>query len=571
MNYKIVTIAVLALTVMGFASTSFASPGPAAAFDHIQSGNYSFNLMGKGNISNINYETNQIVVNGTVHGNNLTSIFKNVMMKSPESGNFNSTGNLSYASFENGEGIIMATYSSSGSASVYLNFTSRPVSSGFRFNNDMQSNYGFANYYYVNVSGQTFIVASEGQSMVNGHNITFTSSSKFMSMPGGFVFVAILNDQSIMNGFKMYNHYANGFRFNYNSKTGSVSGRYASFNFYKDNGTINSFFDNISHITVFNNITMRGNGSLPSIMMVTSPVVGNMFYYGNSTYAFAVHDNPSIQSSFTINNGSITMNVSRGITIKNETAAIRSGFTSSLNANGNVANMTMGFDQQVNAGTTFIRLNGTGFYGMIYIIGGNATIRGNEIKITTKNTSIVSFIAPPGLQRMYPGYNAFQYAMEKGRLGLQMSLEMVNSTITNYTVYLNNSINAIVKSAQNGKVVIDIDSSQHSGTVIAVFVSNGVIHNSTKMTVKFDSSLAVKTTASSLVNETSTTTAYYNITTTANGSLVLIYIPHFSTHTLEIEPYTSAISYNLYYYIAAGIVVVAIVAGLGIYFIRKKK
>ncbi len=458
-------------------------------------------------------------------------------------GNINSMGNLSYMNFSDGNGIILATFgtTSSNSAGIYLNLTEKPKQISFQFNNDMMKTFSLGNYkdYYINVSGQTFVIASDVSPAVNGNNMSFSSA--------GLIYVVIFNDQSLMNEMNIYDHYANGFRFHYNSATGNVSGRYASFNFYKDNGTISSFYDNISQMTVFNNITMKGNGNLPSIMITQSPIVGNMFYYGNSTYAFAVHDNPALQSSFVINNGTMTINVSSSLTMINKTYMVNFGGMQSAVMNGNILNATMGFNQQIRAGTTFVYLNGTDFYGMLNIQGGEVSISGHEITIKTNGTAIISFVAPPGLQKIYRGFGAMQYAMDRGKLGLQMSIENVNSTITNYTVYLNNSINAIVKSAQNGKVVININSSEPTGTVVAIFVSNSVIKNTTAMSVKFDSSFAIKTTAADLVNETSTTTAYYNVTSTENGSVIMIYIPHFSDHVLEIEPYTAPVSYNIYY------------------------
>lgn len=79
---------------------------------------------------------------------------------------------------------------------------------------------------------------------------------------------------------------------------------------------------------------------------------------------------------------------------------------------------------------------------------------------------------------------------------------------------------------------------------------------------------------SDILNVTSTTNASFAVYTENSGDLLILHIPHFSNHTVEISttPFTSSpVTGNLNEYVTIGALIVAVVVIVGVaYFIRKK-
>ncbi|CAC11754.1 hypothetical membrane protein [Thermoplasma acidophilum] len=551
MNIKILAISVAIFSVIGFAITSSAatSPTPTA----VTAGEYTINIFPNSVIKNISFNKTNIVNYGKVSGENLSSLPR--MMD--DMNQYSSIDNLSYMSTEDGTGLILATYGSS--ASIQLNFTGTvkalPVDT-------KMSNY--VGLYYFNVSGYNFTIASTVSPAKSKNNYTFSVQS---SIYPKVVIVAIISNNGIQNMIDHFEHRINGYKFTYNSTTGLVNGKFLNFTFYKTNQTIANYFDRLSNLTVFKNITAMAVGN-QGFQFYSGMYVGNIFYDSSAYYSLMVHDNPALQSTFMLVNGTIHFNVSKGIAITERNFT----FNDRFDYNAEAGNMSMAMQQDVYGGAWFVFLSAPHFYGMMTFAGArNVTVNGTQITAETNGTMIVSFVSPPGLSNGVKNFAPMTYALEHGKLGMQIAIEKVNSTLTNITLDLNTSINAVIKSASSSGVVINVNSSQSHGTVIAVYVSSSVL-NASKLIVKFDGSAAVQVSASALVNETSTTTAYYNVTADGNGSLVMIYIPHFSDHTIDIEPYTSiSTPISMYYYVAVIVVVVAIIAAIGYVMVRRKK
>lgn len=281
-----------------------------------------------------------------------------------------------------------------------------------------------------------------------------------------------------------------------------------------------------------------------------------------------IHNNPTLQSSFIVKNGTVMFNVSNGISLTEKNITFKANEEFEANSD----DMGLELNQSVYAGTSFVFMNAPHFYAMMTFVNGNVSVNSmnNTIIFKTNKTGFVNFVSPPGLSNGVNKMKPMQYALERGKLGLQMAFEKVNSTINNFTIAYNASVHALVKSVSSNGIVINVNSSETSGTVIAVYVTNNVI-NASRLIVKFDGSAAVQVSASALVNETSTTTAYYNVTADGNGSMVLIYVPHFSDHTIQIEPYTAVQQFSLTYYAAIIVVIVAIVAAIAYVFVKRKK
>ncbi|MCY0852335.1 MAG: hypothetical protein OWQ34_06340 [Thermoplasma acidophilum] len=551
MNIKILAISVAIFSVIGFALTSSAatSPTPTA----VTAGNYTINIFYNSVIKNISFNNTNIVNYGKVAGSNL-SAFSGMM---DDANQYSNLYNLSYMSTEDGNGLILATYGSS--ASIQLNFTGTVKASSV----DTTNIGDYFGLYYLNVAGYNFTIFSTVSPTISKNNYTFSAQSSINQKE---VKVWIISDNSILNMFDHLEHRINGYKFTYNSTTGLVNGKFLNFTFYKTNQTISNYFDKLSNLTVFKNITAMAFGN-QGFQFYSGMYVGNIFYDSSAYYSLIVHNNPALQSTFMLENGTIHFNVSKGIAITERNFT----FDDRFDYNAEADNMSMAMQQDIYGGASFIFLSAPHFYGMMTFAGArNVTVNGTQITAKTNGTMVVSFVSPPGLSNGVKNFAPMTYALEHGRLGMQIAIEKINSTLNNMTLDLNTSINAVIKSASSSGVVININSSQSRGTVIAVYISSSVM-NASKLTVKFDGSAAVQVSASVLVNETSTTTAYYNVTADGNGSLVMIYIPHFSDHTIEIEPYVATTApMSIYYYVAVIVVVVAIIAAVGYVMVRRK-
>jgi hypothetical protein len=123
-----------------------------------------------------------------------------------------------------------------------------------------------------------------------------------------------------------------------------------------------------------------------------------------------------------------------------------------------------------------------------------------------------------------------------------------------------------------------VSSTQHFGNNIAIFVNSSFLTSTGKIYVYFDGKLATQlSSAGSALNVTSSVKAYYAAVPENGGYLVIVHIPHFSTHNVTVsstpEGPVSNLPGNLSYLELGiiGAVVVVIVAGTAIVYTRRKK
>lgn len=255
MNIKTLVIAVAIFSVIGFAMTSLAATSAPAK--DVVAGDYKLGLA-NGQINYVKYNNTLIISYGFVSGSNLSS-YNTPMSKDSGFGMlFNNSGNLSYASFVNGNSLVLAT-AGSGSEYIQLNFTSNLTAA----NSDRESfmDQDVVSAYYLNVDGYNFTVVSNGK-VTNSHtNYTFTVQSNHFPS-SNILYVLIVSNTGVNGMFQHFEHMLRGYKFTYDKTTGNVTGRYLYFNFYQSNETIQNFYDRLSGLRVFNNVSGMGNGSL---------------------------------------------------------------------------------------------------------------------------------------------------------------------------------------------------------------------------------------------------------------------------------------------------------------------
>ncbi|EQD75404.1 hypothetical protein B1B_02148, partial [mine drainage metagenome] len=100
----------------------------------------------------------------------------------------------------------------------------------------------------------------------------------------------------------------------------------------------------------------------------------------------------------------------------------------------------------------------------------------------------------------------------------------------------------LVSSVSNGKVVLNLSAAtgHHEGTNVLIFVSNSVIANGSTIHLSFDGKVVTLTSVGGVINATSSTEASFATMKASGGTLIILHVPHFSNHTVDI--YSSSAS-----------------------------
>ena len=410
-------------------------------------------------------------------------------------------------------------------------------------------------------------------------NVNSMSPSSGMGAGMGF-------SGTITNHFHSRGNY--GAKLNYNYKNNTVYGQYLKLN-YK-----NGYFSNITYNPTGTMIisNMYANSSLTS-SHITNPLFNSgssgyspintlgslMVYYNYSTF-IVMHNNPALESNIMIHGTYFHINAPSGAKIYNTTnnMQVSASANASLNAQANSTvfgnasmsvNVMANFNHVINAGKNMIIIDNNGTVAFIFVHNGKFVIKSQNITIMPVNgTAFINIVVPPGMQKV-PVNTTLTSAILKGKIASEIALEKVNGTLENNTVNYNSSINFKFDKNTTSNAVFDVNSTVNHATIVAIFISNNVLKNNGNAYVKFDGSVAKEVNVSTLLNETSTTTPYYSYVNTSSGMFIMLYVPHFSNHVIEVSnvPFTS---YTMYYIIIGVIVIIAIIGSV-IYIERRKK
>ncbi len=267
----------------------------------------------------------------------------------------------------------------------------------------------------------------------------------------------------------------------------------------------------------------------------------------------------------------IEYNTTNNIQVSSSASA---SFNSSINSNSSFETTSMSskfmldFNNTVYASRSMIVVDNNGTIYMLLIHNGNFSIKNNTITVSTKGIAMVSLVVPQGFQH-FSASKAILSSMMNGKLSGEIDLETVNGTLQNSTTYFNSSLNLKFTGNTSSTETFNVNSNNSHSTIVAIFISNDVPGYNGHEYVKFDGKIISKVSMSALVNETSTTNAYYAYDNTSSGSEIMVYVPHFSDHTIEVssKPFE-----NYTEYIVAGGIVAVIAIGIiaGVMIQRKK-
>lgn len=491
----------------------------------------------------------------------LLSTMGNNILTNPQM-TFNLNGNISRVNLT----LSQQSFLQNHSAGILGNFALHPI-------------------YLIQVNSSSFYLFSNFNSTISGNIVTYTGNG---ALPGSRLIVAVSSTNGLKDQVEKEIQHRTQAAFNYNNSTGQLNGRYMSLQYNTSSGVISNFMATQTNTTVFTQISTSGNGSIGnSIPVPVFPnaqpiVVGSVFYYVNSTVVYQFHNNPSLLSNFFLSNGTMTLKVDSGLNVSTYKPLKQDVSQENINSTANFSqfsNVDLGDQFDVQSSSTIVMLHNSTFAASLFVGGANVTVNGNTVVISTNRTAHVTFVSPPGLQgepRVVK--NALQYAIDHGKLAAVLVLGAPGQSSSNISVNYNGSMQISVQNVTSNKVLLKVSSKHHEGTNFAIFVPNNVIQNNSKISVKFDNQTITLTSGvGSVVNATSTTQASFYFMKTNGGTLVIIHVPHFSTHSIEIvnsavstgNPSPTIPDHGILYAALGIVAVIAIIAGVTLS--RRKK
>ena len=578
---------VISMLMLGTASIALADSNGS---DNVSGNIFTYSLQSNGNLTNVAYGTTVLAWGVNATGYPVSSSSTGTV----------STKTMTIFNGMESKSFLLATdhnnQVSTGKNNVTISFNlavNASMTGKSVENLDLGDNpYGVTTSNWVvylldtpNLTG--YLISNGNPIKTSATQLTFYSNDSnkmtgFNPLVAGFISRG--NAESLLEKYSLEHHED---KFTYNATSGNVTGNFLSFVFNSTNGNITDFTSILANVEVFSSINVSGNGTLLAqgdlpVFHSSVMTVGGMFVYSNGSKLYSIHNNPTLQSSFLVYNGTINFMLGKGLNATNFTTPGKDTNYNLSMMGSNLsydANTTFEFDHEFGAGHNTIAISGSGFLGFLLVNNANVTIDNGLLTISSphNSTAKVSFLAPPGLQDLNSTIqNRLQYAMAHGRLAGQISINFVNSTISNLTVNLNASVNFSISSVNAGKVSFNLASHDHQGTNVAVFISNSVLKSTGNATVYvyLDGARVSLSSYNGVVNSTSDVSASYAVIQENSGVLVIVHIPHFSNHTLVISSTAIQPSGTLtptdYEYIAAG-GVAAVIAAIGAISILRRK
>lgn len=582
---------VMVLSAVSVVSTA----DPHLAPNAIKIGNYTMvenstmNAVYNVSFVNDNYEAT-IVSSLNASGSPLLS----GVMKLYNSDNAQQVGNLSVFNSGSENTVLFAIGSGTASASsMMLNLTSSASAISLtsaqqsylqKHSGSVASTFLSNPIYKVEANGSAYIVFSNAAGSMSNGNLTLSYSGS--STLSGNLVLGISSISALKNTIENEVQHHEGSPFSYNNTTGVVSGRFVSLDFNSTTGVVSNYASPMLNSTIFTSIEASGNGTIgvnsPSPVYPTSQpiVVGGVMFYGNNTVVYQFHNNPSMVSNMFLSNGTMNLTVAGGLNVTTFRPQVDAVQHERLNSTTlNYTGVDLGDQFDVSASSTILFIHNSTIRASLFVHGASVNVTNGTISILTNGTAKISFVAPTGLQDMKKEVQqSIQYAIDHGKLAALVTLGSAGNYSTNLSVSYNSSMQISVQNVSSGSVTVKVDSAHHEGTNFAIYVPNGVISNNSRITLAFDGqTISLSSSVNSVVNATSTVNASFYYVSVSGGTLVVIHVPHFSTHTIQISTASASPGGNLpgigginVIYIAAGIVgAIVVIAAVGL--VRRRK
>ena len=495
---------------------------------------------------------------------------------------------------------IMTGSTGHSNINIHLNESARVLQSNFKLSSSNQFQFGgmgmktysgmnFRSYEIIN-ENFTGVIVTDGKVSLSGSNSNTLMSivqanSTFMEKVTP-LFAVFVTSQNIQNLLQSHKNQLLSNKFSYNATTGMVMGKYVSFLFNNSTNTVSNM-NLTSHnlnSTLFSSVKISGNGTIgkgfniPSFKIGSVNTYGSIFFYANDTYIMTVHDNPVAQSSYIVNNGSIIFSLPEH---SNVSMLKMNGFDTRFNESMVLRDSSFqekemfGLNNRVNFGTDVLKINTPNVTEMMVVNGGNITVNNNStITVKTDNYEMINVVVPPGLHNLGKYQKRLDNALSSGKIAAELSINGKTNS-QNFTMSFNSTVITNITSISSGHAIISVSAlpGHKHGTNVVIFLSNTFLQNSHNVYIKFDGTVISSISMNGLLNDTSSVSAAYSVYAESNGDLVIMHIPHFSNHTIEVSntefPSTTSTVSSILIPVIGVVIAAAIIIG-AVVFIRKR-
>lgn len=413
----------------------------------------------------------------------------------------------------------------------------------YKIDNSVYDGYFFTNG-IVTLSNSNTTAFVQGQA-----NRLSLNNVDFSILVAGFISSG--NLLNLMNHY-MYQH-QNYHKFTYNPATGLVSGQYVSFTFNDNTGAITNLVSKLpGNAQLFSSIVSSGNGNmgtsfmLPYLPLDQVQLFGSIFFYANNTYVYGIHNNPSLQMNMLLHNGSMEFTLPSTMNVTPVTLPYGSNGLNLTPLHYDVNHYYLyglGTENLVAAGGYSLMLSDTNVKAFFTVTGGQASYdsSAHTITVTSSNLSMINFVMPPGLNDVgASNFNALQYAYQHGKIAGQFSCDYLNGTPLNYSFLYNNSLDFNFLGTSPGQVHFQASSGLSQGTNIAFYVNKTYLNSTNNVYLYVDGQAATQVSSmNGVLNSTSSTPAYM-VVSMQNGYMIVLHMPHFSTHDITISAYSTS-------------------------------
>ncbi len=495
---------------------------------------------------------------------------------------------------------IMTGSTGHSNMDIHLNESARVLQSNFRLSSSSQFQFGgmgmktysgmqFRSYEIMNGNFSGVIVTDGKVSLTGSNSNTVMSieqvNSTFMEKITP-LFAVFVTSQNIQNLLQNHKNQLLSNKFAYNATTGKVVGKYVSFQFNNSTNTVSNM-NLTSHSinsTLFSSVKISGIGTIgkgfniPSFKIGSVDTYGSIFFYANDTYIMTVHDNPVAQSSYIVNNGTIIFSLPDH---SNVSMLRMNGFDTRVNESMVLSGSSFqekemfGLNNRVSFGTEVLKINTPNVTEMMVVNGGNITVKNNStITVKTGKYAMINVVVPPGLHNLGKYEKRLDNALSSGKIAAELSING-NTNSQNFTMSFNSTVITNITSISSGHAIISVSAlpGHKQGTNVVIFLSNTFLQNSHNVYIKFDGTVISSMSMNGLLNDTSSVSAAYSVYAESNGDLVIMHIPHFSKHTIEVSntefPSTTATVSSLLIPVIGVVIAAAVIVG-AVVFIRKR-
>ena len=303
----------------------------------------------------------------------------------------------------------------------------------------------------------------------------------------------------------------------FNQNGSILEGRFLSFMLNESSGTL----ANYTVATTDGDVVLFDAIGLKDFVPENISLMGSLFVERDSNVSIVVHDNPVALIHMASNRSFESVNFSLGSGIS---AVV-------LPKSGNDSN------------DSFALVSGAGVQGILTAKNGTLSIESDGLGnfTITANASDVMLRMKPAFAKGHMALvGAVQDAIIDGRIAGELSLTFRNGSAMYDLMQYRTGFEVEVQQANQNHVRLAVSSSEHAGKVTIINLDQGTFDTQTgnDMMVTLDGNgvrqtqnpLEVLSASGSLNSD-----AVYCIESSDNGSQILVYIPSFSTHVLDLS------------------------------------